>query len=103
MADYEKEREELRQKSELLLAYKRLSTNLDFKKLILKGFCEKEVLNLVAQASRETSTEGRQHLNNQAQAGSILQSYLLRVQLEGETAGNEMTALDALIAEEGHE
>lgn len=103
MPDYDKEREELRRKTELLTAYKRLSTNLDFKKLILKGFCENEVLNLVTQASRETSTEGRQHLNNQAQAGPILQAFLLKVQLEGETAGSEMTALDNLIAEEGRD
>lgn len=85
---------------ELLHAYQRLSNNADFKKLVLKGFCAEEVLNLNRQASRELTAESKQAKSQQAQAGPVLEAFLTRVELEGQQALELIPKLEAMSAEE---
>lgn len=100
MFNREKEKEELRQKVELLKAYQRLSTNLDFRRVILKGFCEAEVLNLNRMASREMTNEGKQLKAQQAQAAPVLEAFLSRIMLEGKQAEEDLPNLDAALRDD---
>jgi hypothetical protein len=100
MANYEKEREELRQQVELFHSLERLSNSVDFKRLILRGFCEREVIELNRQASHEITSEAKILKSQKAQAGPVLEAYLERVRIEGDLARSKIPELDALIAED---
>lgn len=103
MNNYNDEREELRQKVELFHALQRLKLDPSFKKLILNGFCRDEVINLTRQASHEMTAEAKIAKSQQAQAGPVLEAYLIRVGIEGESAREKQPILDAMIAEEDTE
>lgn len=103
MPDYEKERKELRKQVELFHALEALKHNPNFRKLILIGFCQDEVIRLNRQASQQISTEAKLSIAQQAQAAPILEAYLIKVENEGETAREKIPELDILIAEKAAE
>ena len=100
---YEEERQQLQKDMELLASYNRLRVNVDFQRLILKGFCEKEVIRLNRSASTEFNPEIRQLKTQAAQAAPVLEAYLARVVNDGETAREKLPELEAIIAEDHSE
>jgi len=100
MPNYDEEREKLRKQVELSQALNRLMNNPDFKKVILKGFCEEEVIQLNRQALREMTAEAKLIKSQQAQAGPVVENYLTRIENEGAQAKDSMSHLDALAREE---
>lgn len=100
MPDYDDERRELGRKIELSNALARLQNNPDFKKVILKGFCEEEIINLNRQASKEVTAEAKLTKSQQAQAGPVLETYLIRIENEGTKSKDDLPHLDALAREE---
>jgi hypothetical protein len=103
MSNLNEEREQLQKEVQLFYALERLKTNVDFQRVILKGFCEKEVINLNRLASREMTLEGKTSKSQQAQAGPVLEAYLIRVTMDGEAAREQIPELDAMIAEENQD
>lgn len=103
MDNHEAEREELRKDVELFHAYEQLKNNLAFRRLILSGFCEQEVLRLNRQANQMATPEEKLAKSLQAQAGPVLEAYLTRVQNQGESAREKIPELDQLIAQKAEE
>lgn len=97
------EREKLRQKVELLRSFERLKNNTEFKKVILQGFCEQEVIDLVRAANLDPSSEGRQHKSQQAQAGAVLEAYFIKLINEGNEAEDQLPLLDEILRAEADE
>ena len=103
MPNLSEEREQLQKEVQLFHSLEKLKTNVDFQRVILKGFCEKEVINLNRLASREISLEAKTAKSQQAQAGPVLEAYLTRVTMDGEAAREQIPQLDAMIAEENQD
>jgi hypothetical protein len=103
MSNFDQEREKLRRDVELFHAYEQLKNNVAFRRLIVHGFCEQEVLNLNRQANRMVTPEEKLAKSLQAQAGPVLEAYLTRVENEGESAREKIPELDRLIAQQAEE
>jgi hypothetical protein len=103
MSDIEKQRREFQRNLELFHAYEALKSNPNFRKLITEGFCIAEVIRLNRMASHQMTNEAKQAVAQQAQAAPILESFLTRVNNEGEYARSMIPQLDALIAQKSEE
>lgn len=88
---------------ELFHAYTALKSNPNFRKLILSGFCNEEVIRLNRLASNQVNPEAKGMIAQQAQAAPVLEAYLIKVHNDGEVAREKIPELDALIAQKTDE
>jgi hypothetical protein len=103
MSDLDEQKKELRHKMELFHALEALKTNQNFRKLILLGFMQEEVINLNRMAANEMTAEAKIARSQQAQAAPVLENYLSRVFNDGQTAREQLPELDRMIDQEAQE